>query len=167
MKYVKFLLFSLVFYCLQANKSEAFSFRDSTETPIIRSAAQDQQEAGTVQNRVVVPAVQQYHPSAAKAWVIFQGTGTVTIRANYNVSSITDNGVGDYTINFTTPFSSTNYCVVGMGHHDPGNILTSVFIRDSDAFTTSSVRINTIKMNDAALPTVDSETVQVVVYGDQ
>ena len=46
-----------------------------------------------------------------KAWVNFNGTGTVAIRASYNVSSITDNGVGDYTVNFTTAMVDTNYCV--------------------------------------------------------
>jgi len=47
----------------------------------------------------------------AKAWVNFNGTGTVAIRASYNVSSITDNGVGDYTVNFTTAMVDANYCV--------------------------------------------------------
>jgi uncharacterized protein (AIM24 family) len=49
----------------------------------------------------------------AKAWVNFNGTGTVAIRAAGNVSSITDNNTGDYTVNFTTAFSDTNYNVVG------------------------------------------------------
>ncbi len=48
----------------------------------------------------------------AKAWVNFTGTGTVTIRKSFNVSSITDNGVGDYTINFTTPMADADYAVV-------------------------------------------------------
>ena len=47
-----------------------------------------------------------------RAWVNFNGTGTVAIRASGNVSSITDNGVGDYTINFTTAMPDTNYNVV-------------------------------------------------------
>lgn len=51
--------------------------------------------------------VEQY---TAKAWVNFNGTGTVAIRAYFNVSSITDNGTGDYTINFTNPMPSINYC---------------------------------------------------------
>lgn len=46
---------------------------------------------------------------SARAWVNFNGTGTVAIRASYNVSSITDNGVGDYTVNFTTAMSDVNY----------------------------------------------------------
>ena len=46
---------------------------------------------------------------SAKAWVNFNGTGTVAIRASYNVSSVTDNGTGDYTVNFTNAFSDANY----------------------------------------------------------
>lgn len=48
-----------------------------------------------------------------RAWVNFNGTGTVAIRASFNVSSITDNGTGDYTVNFTTALPDANYaCVV-------------------------------------------------------
>jgi hypothetical protein len=46
---------------------------------------------------------------AARAWVNFNGTGTVAIRASGNVSSITDNGTGDYTVNFTTAMTDANY----------------------------------------------------------
>lgn len=48
---------------------------------------------------------------ACRAWVNFNGTGTVAIRASGNVSSITDNGTGDYTVNFTTAMPDANYCV--------------------------------------------------------
>lgn len=44
-----------------------------------------------------------------RAWVNFNGTGTVAIRASGNVSSITDNGTGDYTVNFTTAMPDANY----------------------------------------------------------
>jgi hypothetical protein len=47
----------------------------------------------------------------ARAWVNFNGTGTVAIRASGNVSSITDNGTGEYTVNFTTAMSDTNYAI--------------------------------------------------------
>jgi hypothetical protein len=50
----------------------------------------------------------------AKAWVNFNGTGTVAIRASYNVSSITDNATGNYTINFTTAMPDVNYAACGM-----------------------------------------------------
>jgi hypothetical protein len=45
-----------------------------------------------------------------RAWVNFNGTGTVAIREDGNVSSITDNGTGDYTVNFTTAMPDANYC---------------------------------------------------------
>ena len=46
----------------------------------------------------------------SKAWVNFNGTGTVAIRDSYNVSSITDNGTGDYSVVFSTAMSNANYC---------------------------------------------------------
>jgi uncharacterized protein (AIM24 family) len=49
---------------------------------------------------------------ACRAWVNFNGTGTVAIRASGNVSSITDNGTGDYTVNFTTAMQDANYAVI-------------------------------------------------------
>jgi len=48
-----------------------------------------------------------------RAWVNFNGTGTVAIRSSFNVSSITDNGTGDYTVNFTTAMPDANYSAVG------------------------------------------------------
>lgn len=46
-----------------------------------------------------------------RAWVNFNGTGTVAIRGSFNVSSITDNGVGNYTVNFTTAMQDANYAI--------------------------------------------------------
>ena len=56
-----------------------------------------------------------------RAWVNFNGTGTVAIRASGNVSSITDNGTGDYTVNFTTAMPDTNYSVSGTATRDITN----------------------------------------------
>jgi hypothetical protein len=55
---------------------------------------------------------------SARAWVNFNGTGTVAIRASGNVSSITDNGTGDYTVNFTTAMPDANYAMVSSGGGD-------------------------------------------------
>lgn len=49
--------------------------------------------------------------NAVKAWVNFNGTGTVAIRASYNVTSVTDNGTGNYTVNFTNAMADANYGV--------------------------------------------------------
>lgn len=48
-----------------------------------------------------------------RAWVSFNGTGTVAIRGSGNVSSITDNGTGNYTVNYTTAMPDANYAVNG------------------------------------------------------
>jgi len=53
-----------------------------------------------------------------RAWVNFNGTGTVAIRDSGNVSSITDNGTGDYTVNFTTAMPDVNFCAVGSQSDD-------------------------------------------------
>lgn len=63
----------------------------------------------TIPTSAAVKAYADAIPSPVKAWVNFNGTGTVAIRASFNVSSITDNGVGDYTVNFTSAMSDANY----------------------------------------------------------
>jgi hypothetical protein len=67
----------------------------------------------TLNNDTGVLATQNGMTGICKAWVMFNGTGTVSIYGSFNVSSITDNGTGDYTINFTTAMPNTNYNVVG------------------------------------------------------
>ena len=67
----------------------------------------------------------------AKAWVNFNGESTVAIGNSYNVASLTDNGAGDYTVNFATDITSAAYCAVGSSgggsnpdHHKNLNIYT-------------------------------------------
>lgn len=68
---------------------------------------------------LVTTGMQKYHPGSAKAHVEFDASsGTPTVGVSYNVSSITDNAAGDFTVNFSTSFSSANYaaaCVAGHG----------------------------------------------------
>lgn len=85
--------------------------------------------------------VEQY---LAKAWVNFNGTGTVAIRASGNVSSITDNGVGDYTVNFTSALADANYATVINTNRSSTNTTLANISRLADelaAPTTTAVRI--------------------------
>ncbi len=50
----------------------------------------------------------------AKAWIVYDGAGTNQIMSSFNVTSVTDNGTGDYTFNFTTAFANANYVVLGV-----------------------------------------------------
>jgi hypothetical protein len=79
-----------------------------------------------------------------RAWINFSGQGTPTIRASGNVSSITDNGTGNYTINFTTAMPDTNYNITGFGRRDTANFAAIVLTAGStDAKTTSTCQVRT------------------------
>ena len=69
---------------------------------------------------------------SAKAWVNFNGITTATIRASYNVSSITYNAAGDYTLNFTTALADANYAPVCMTSSDATREL-NIFSSASDS----------------------------------
>lgn len=75
-----------------------------------------------------------------KAWVNFNGTGVVAIRASYNVSSITDNGTGDYTVNFTTAMPDANYSVSGSIVGSSQSNYFSYITSSGNAPTTSACR---------------------------
>lgn len=62
-----------------------------------------------------------------RAWVNFNGTGTIAIRASANVTSLTDNGTGNYTVNLTTSMPDANYSVVS--NHDSDNYSDAVDAR--------------------------------------
>lgn len=62
-----------------------------------------------------VPATESVEPRVAKAWVVFDGTTTnPTIKASFNVASVSKNNVGDYTISFQDPIPATDYSVSGI-----------------------------------------------------
>lgn len=80
--------------------------------------------------------------NAVKAWVNFNGTGTVAIRASYNVTSITDNGTGDYTVNFTNPMPDSNYnSVVTSGGWGSAYNYSGTYVGAGASPTTSAIRI--------------------------
>jgi hypothetical protein len=68
-------------------------------------------------------------PQVSKAWVNFDGDTTATIRASYNVSSVTRSSLGNYTVSFTSSFSNANYATVGMSNAYNGNQALTVAIQ--------------------------------------
>jgi len=93
-----------------------------------------------------------------RAWVNFNGTGTVAIRASGNVTSITDNGTGDYTVNFTNAMPDANYVIAGTSGLDS----TDANIRRNTGSTlTGSVRINTMTY---LASNVDRDVVNIMVF---
>lgn len=83
---------------------------------------------------------------ACRAWVNFNGTGTVAIRGSGNVSSITDNGVGKYTVNFTTAMPDVNYAVNGFAQKSATDDANPLILSANHTYTysTSAVQVKTV-----------------------
>tara|TARA_B100000212_G_C27329137_1_gene513753 strand:- start:79 stop:1188 length:1110 start_codon:yes stop_codon:yes gene_type:complete len=104
----------------------------------------------------------------AKAWVNFNGTSTVAIRSSYNVSSITDNGTGDYTANLSTALSDTNGAAVAMtGYidHTWGMPLYKD-VSGSNPLTTTQFRVATVEPETSSVTYFDQEQVSILIFGN-
>jgi hypothetical protein len=78
-----------------------------------------------------------------RAWVNFNGTGTVAIRASGNVTSITDNGTGNYTVNFTNAMPDANYTAqLSIGSISGGSTDVIPFVNST---STSSVQVYSVQ----------------------
>lgn len=100
-----------------------------------------------------------YTDSLLRAWIRFNGTGTPAIAADFNVSSITDNGAGDYTLNFATNMPSANFVVTG-GANEIGVVACVVV---PSTLAVGSVRISVLDL--AGNPTDVSQILVMVAGG--
>jgi hypothetical protein len=100
--------------------------------------------------------------NTCRAWVNFNGTSTVAIRADFNVSSITDNGTGDYTVNFTTAMPDANFSSCGLIGRNPdgtgGNRASFCYI---DRYSTTTCRI---VAQDVAATLLDPPSVFAAIF---
>jgi hypothetical protein len=95
---------------------------------------------------------------SAKAWVNFNGTTSPgTIRAQYNVSSVTKNGTGDYNINFTNAFADANYAPVAIGELNGGSMSICV----NQGLTTSAWNL---RVRDNAGGNIDSSITTAAIF---
>ena len=120
-------------------------------------ATQAQQETGTSNVVFVTPGRQQYHQSAAKAWC--EGSFAGTASASYNVASVTDGGTGIATVNFTTSFSSANFCAVVSTQSTTGITVSRITSK-----TAGAVRCD---FHNLAGALVDVDAFNVACFGDQ
>ena len=139
----------------------------TTDKGLVQVATQAEIEAETATGStgaslISTPADLKYHPGIAKAMVLYNGV-TNTILDSVNVTSVTDNGTGDFTINFTTPFSSANYFMAPMVTED-GSSQSSVCIDDSNLPTASAFRV--ICRNNSS-GVYDPARLSLTFYGDQ
>ena len=95
-----------------------------------------------------------------RAWVNFNGTGTPAIRASFNVSSITDNGVGQYTINITTALADTNFAtLVSAGDTTVSSANSTMTYVGSKSTTTQFVAIRNGTNSD-----VDRDQILIAIF---
>ena len=100
----------------------------------------------------------------AKAWLNYDGT-TPSIRDSYNIGSVTDNGTGEYTVNYSTAMSDANYSIVGFAHDDADSGWWRLLVsNDGAAQAAGSFAIETIHPQNYAMQ--DSDTVCIQVFGN-
>ena len=95
-----------------------------------------------------------------RAWVNFNGTGTVAIRASFNVSSITDNGTGNYTVNFTNAMPDASYQVSGT-YTRSSTLASNTTVFGVLSIAASGVQISTI---DTSATATDGAYVGVAIF---
>ena len=129
------------------------------------AATQAQQETGTTTAAAVTPARQQSHQSALKGWANAKFDGTVN--ASYNVTSVTDNGAGDISVNWAVDFTDTTYGCNTTAQIDAAGTAASTFttqVMDTD-LAAGVTRARSIRMSDFAA--IDATNIRFAAYGDQ
>lgn len=98
-----------------------------------------------------------------KVWVNFDGTGTIAIRDDFNVTDLTDNGTGDYTVNFTNSMADTNYAVALSAASDTtgGSGNRRIISPRTKATNSHRISCNAVSNNDAK----DCVQVNMVIFG--
>ena len=99
----------------------------------------------------------------AKAWINFNGQNTVAIRDSHNVSSITDNGTGNYNVTMANAMANVNYCVTAVSGRGGGEDMHALVPQSNFNFTTTQFRILTLQAWDTAH---DASYVGATVFGD-
>jgi len=101
----------------------------------------------------------------AKAWVNFNGTGTVSIYDDYNVSTITDHDTGQYTVNFDNAMPNANYAFTGINSSDGDNGNESIVSKHGGStVTTSALRVRVTKTINGGY--TDKSYTTVIIFGD-
>jgi N-methylhydantoinase B/oxoprolinase/acetone carboxylase alpha subunit len=100
---------------------------------------------------------------SAKAWVNFNGTSG-SISSSFNTSSVTRNGTGDYTVNFTTALPNTNYAYFGTGRRNAGTQRPINFSQDNSAtYNPSTTSLRFVTWVEAAASLEDALTFNIAI----
>ena len=97
----------------------------------------------------------------AKAWINFNGTGTIAARDSLNVGSLTDNGVSDFTVNFSSSLSNADYNFTFGGNVADGTVIA--INTGQSAPTSSAIRVRSYNVSFAG---VDGSYINASIHGD-
>lgn len=144
-----------------------FGVAITTSGTCTTAATKSDEQAGSSTTAVVTPSQQQQHASAAKAWVYFDGKtgGVATIKSSFGVTSVVRNSAGNYTITWSTAFTSATAYAVQVLASDPSVTIGLPFLTGTPLAAGSM----TFQTRDAGTPTTsqDMAIVMVVAYGGQ
>ena len=105
--------------------------------------------------------------SAAKTWVSFTGTGTISSNISLNISSLTDNGTGDYTTNISSAMSGANYVVQTSARDlSSGTNLVLADPNTSRTFTASASNVWTAYAGASNKTLYDASNIEKTIHGD-
>jgi len=149
--------------CLAYIRADGTALAGSTA-----AASQAQMEAGSSTSVMVTPGRAQYHQSACKAWMVYNGA-TGAVLASYNFAAPTKNATGDYSFSFTTAMSSGNYSVVFGGLtwvNANQSMIPSIYNGTTPSTTGFRVECNAVGGAVIQMP-ADCTRLCIAVYGDQ
>lgn len=119
--------------------------------------------ATTLSNGTVSVPTATVVNGSAKAWVNFNGTGTIAARDSFNVASLTDNGAGDYTVNFTTALADADYAVAHGRSDSTDSRTTTSHILDGQTATTVRL-ISRVSFSNIYEVKEDAANLYVVIF---
>ena len=166
----------LKLYC---NDFRISAFRRYTDSTYTVPTAVFSTSAGDVNKHIVVNSTADgvaigtggiNQARIAKAWVNFDGTGTIAIRESYNVSSLTDHATGDYTVTFSTAMTDANYVMAGSALHSTwsysGDNSHRLPMPQKDGYLASSIRVFTKYGHHTGSGQEDENIVNVIIFGN-
>lgn len=157
---------------LAGNSDDAVPTEQAVKTFVESTnvASQAEMETASDITKKVTPGRQKFHPGSAKAWVLYDNNGTPNIRDSYNISSVTDQGLGRFQVIFDTDFSNTNYSIgtcVGGAATNGGFVIKEQITGAGPGTTLRQVGAINMTNIDQGNSTFDSDLNSCIFFGDQ
>ena len=106
----------------------------------------------------------EIYSGRCKAWVSFNGYGTVSIRADFNVNTITDNGTGDYTVNFSNALTNSSYAVSAEGQTSSAANSYWSYASWVNSVASTNVQVNFAGNDQFGTHYQDTSTYKVIIF---